>query len=127
MKYYSRRWIKSEDLNGHDRLFGGTLLSWIDEEAMIFASCQLESRQLVTRHVNDINFIAPAMLGDIIEFGLEVIELGNTSISVRCHVRNKETGAIVITVGKIVFVHIDKNGLPASHGKGTAPARLTVC
>lgn len=122
MKYYSRRWIKSEDLNGHDRLFGGTLLSWIDEEAMIFASCQLGSRHLVTRHIDDISFVAPAMLGDIIEFGLEVIGLGNTSISVRCHVRNKESGATVITVGRIVFVHIDREGMPALHGKGLQQA-----
>lgn len=122
MKYYSRRWIKSEDLNGHDRLFGGTLLSWIDEEAMIYASCQLGSRQLVTRNVDDINFIAPAKLGDIIEFGLEVTEVGNTSISVKCHVRNKETMEVIITVGKIVFVHIDKEGRPALHGKGLQQA-----
>jgi acyl-CoA hydrolase len=122
MKYYSRRWIKSEDLNGHDRLFGGTLLSWVDEEAMIFASCQLGTRNLVTKHIGAINFVAPAILGDIIEFGLEVIEFGRTSIAVKCHVRNKETKTDVITVDKIVFVHVDREGRPQLHGKGLQQA-----
>jgi len=38
MKFYSRKWIKPEDLNPNGSLFGGRLLSWIDEEAAIFAT-----------------------------------------------------------------------------------------
>lgn len=33
MKYYSRRLVKPEHLNPANTLFGGQLLSWIDEEA----------------------------------------------------------------------------------------------
>jgi len=33
MQFYSRKWVKPEDLNPRGSLFGGRLLSWIDEEA----------------------------------------------------------------------------------------------
>ena len=46
MKYYSRKWVKPEDLNANETLFGGRLLAWIDEEAVIYAMCQLESRTI---------------------------------------------------------------------------------
>jgi len=32
MKFYSRKLIKPQDLNAHGTLFGGSVLSWIDEE-----------------------------------------------------------------------------------------------
>ena len=35
MKFYSRRLVMPEHLNSANRLFGGKLLSWIDEEAFI--------------------------------------------------------------------------------------------
>ena len=41
MKYRTRKLIKPEDLNSRETLFGGQLLKWIDEEAAIFAMCQL--------------------------------------------------------------------------------------
>ena len=33
MNFNTRKWVKPEDLNANHTLFGGRLLSWIDEEA----------------------------------------------------------------------------------------------
>ncbi len=33
MNYHTRKWVKPEDLNPNQSLFGGKLLQWIDEEA----------------------------------------------------------------------------------------------
>ena len=33
MQFYSRKIIKPQDLNNNGTLFGGAVLSWIDEEA----------------------------------------------------------------------------------------------
>lgn len=38
------------------KLFGGKALAWIDEEAAIFAFCQLKSKNLVTAAMTEINF-----------------------------------------------------------------------
>ncbi|ABV35862.1 thioesterase superfamily protein [Shewanella sediminis HAW-EB3] len=116
MKYYSRRFIKPEHLNPANALFGGQLLSWIDEEAAIFAGCQMKSVSIVTKLISEINFMAPARQGDVIEFGLELISAGSTSIVVRCEVRNKMTHLPVVCINKMVFVNVDEKGVPLAHG-----------
>ncbi|WP_394200210.1 acyl-CoA thioesterase [Shewanella waksmanii] len=116
MKYYSRRFIKPEHLNPANALFGGQLLSWIDEEAAIFAACQTRSNSIVTKLISEINFMTPARQGDVLEFGLELVSAGSSSITVRCEVRNKVNHLPVVVIDKMVFVCVDELGRPQSHG-----------
>ena len=110
MKFFTRKLIKPADLNARGTLFGGQLLKWIDGEAAIFAFCQANTQNLVTKAMSEIDFVSPVGEGEIIEFGCELIEFGNSSIKVRCEVRNKSTKKIVITVDKITFVNVDRWG-----------------
>ena len=73
MKFHSRRIVKPEDLNANSTLFGGKVLSWIDEEAILYSIIQLENKRLVTKYISEINFLSSAMLGDIVEIGIEVV------------------------------------------------------
>lgn len=116
MRFFSRKLIKPEDLNAHGTLFGGTVLSWIDEESAIFVTCQLDKGNIVTKYMSEINFVSSAKLGDIIEIGMETVKFGTTSITVRCEVRNKFTKDTIIKIDKIIFVHLDKEGNPTPHG-----------
>ncbi len=117
MQFYSRKWIKPEDLNPNGSLFGGKLLNWIDEEAAIFAMCQLgQDKHLVTKFISEIDFVASACQGDVIEMGMEVIRLGSSSITLRAEVRNKMTHETIIAIDNIVFVNLGGNGKPAPHG-----------
>lgn len=117
MNYHTRKWIKPEDLNPNHSLFGGRVLQWIDEEAALYAIIQLENQRTVTKYMSEINFVSSAHQGDIIEIGIEATDFGNTSITLRCEVRNKMTMQPIITVDKIVFVSLDENGRPMRHGK----------
>lgn len=117
MNFYTRKWIKPGDLNPNGSLFGGALLQWIDEEAAIYAIIQLGSNKVVTKYMSEINFESPGRTGDIIELGLKATNFGRTSITLTCQVRNKITKSVILTVDKIVFVHLDENGVPAPHGK----------
>ncbi len=118
MKFYSRKWVKPEDLNPNGSLFGGRLLSWIDEEAAIFAMCQLGSdRHLVTKFISEIDFVSSARQGDIIEVGMEVLSFGTSSVALRAEVRNKITKAVIIAIDRMVFVNLDENGNPLPHGR----------
>jgi len=117
MDYRTRKLIKPEDLNSRGTLFGGQLLKWIDEEASIFCMCQLDTKDIVTKIMSEIDFISSAKLGDVIEIGCELISLGKTSISIKCMVRNKDTQRLIIVVDKIVFVAVDENGTPKPHNK----------
>ena len=110
IRYKTRKLVKPTDLNARGTLFGGQLLKWIDEEAAIFAFCQADTPHLVTKAMTEIEFVSPVMVGDIIEFGCELIEIGNSSIKFKLAVRNKQTKKLIITVDKITFVNVDRWG-----------------
>lgn len=117
MNFHTRKWVKPEDLNPNGSLFGGSLLRWLDEEAAIYAIVQLENSRVVTKYISEINFVSSARQGDIIELGLAVAAFGNTSITLRCEVRNLITKKSILTIDKMVFVNIDEQGKPAPHGR----------
>jgi acyl-CoA hydrolase len=117
MNFYTRKWVKPEDLNAHGTLFGGRLLAWIDEEAAIYTIIQLGTNGCVTKYMSEINFINSASQGDIIELGIKAIKFGHTSITLTCEVRNKITQKTILTVDEIVFVSVDENGKPVKHGR----------
>lgn len=117
MNFYSRKLIKPGDLNARNTLFGGALLRWIDEEAGIYAMTKLDSKNVVTKYISEINFVNSAQQGDVIEIGLGFKNVGRTSISFSCEVRNVFSKQSIIKIENIVFVHVDKDGKPLLHGK----------
>ncbi len=117
MNFYTRKWIKPEDLNPNGSLFGGTLLRWIDEEAVIYAIVQLGNPKVVTKYISEINFVSSAQQGDIIEMGIEAVQFGRTSLTMRCEVRNKITRKTILSIDKLVFVNLDEDGNPTPHHK----------
>jgi|UniRef100_UPI004048E9AB acyl-CoA hydrolase len=117
MKYHTRKWVKPEDLNPNGTLFGGRLLQWIDEEVALYAIIQLEIPRTVTKYMSEIDFVSSAKQGDIIEIGIEVLAFGNTSITLKCLVRNKLNQKTIIDIDKIIMVALDDNGVPKKHGK----------
>jgi len=117
MNFHTRKWIKPEDLNPNGTLFGGSLLRWLDEEAAIYSIVQLGNPRVVTKFISEINFVSSAKSGDIIELGITATEFGNTSITLRCEVRNKITRKSILTIQKMVFVNVDEEGKPIAHGQ----------
>ena len=115
MKFYSRKLIKPDNLNSNNTLFGGALLRWIDEEAFIYAATKLKSSNAVTKYMSEINFLNSARQGDVIELGMELSAVGRTSITFKCLVRNLFTQKEIISIEKIVFVHLGSDERPAPH------------
>jgi len=117
MNFHTRKWVKPEDLNPNRSLFGGRLLQWIDEEAVIYAIVQLENRRVVTKFISEINFINAPKEGDIIEIGIVATHFGRTSLTMRCEVRDMLTRQSILTIERLVFVNLDADGNPTPHGK----------
>lgn len=117
MRFHTRKWIKPEDLNPNGTLFGGRLLAWIDEEAALYSIIQLENQRTVTKYMSEIDFKSSAQQGDIVEIGIEVVNFGTASLTLKCEVRNKMTRKSIIVVDKIVMVSLDENGNAKPHGK----------
>ena len=115
MEFRTRKLVRPEDLNAGGTLFGGQLLKWIDEEAAIFAMCQLDNQRVTTKFLSEIDFVSPAKTGDVIEIGLELVKFGRTSITIKCEARVKKTQQTIITIEKMVFVNLDENLRPTPH------------
>ena len=117
MRFHTRKWIKPQDLNPNQTLFGGRLLEWIDEECALYSIIQLENSKTVTKYMSEIDFKSSAKEGDIVEIGIEVVKFGSASLTLKCEVRNRMTRETIITIDKIVMVALDQDGKPKAHGK----------
>ncbi|MCC9020029.1 MULTISPECIES: acyl-CoA thioesterase [Flavobacterium] len=117
MRFHTRKWVKPEDLNPNGTLFGGKLLAWIDEELALYTIIQLENTRVVTKYMSEIDFKSSARQGDIVEIGIDVVKFGNTSLILKCAVRNMMTREIIITIDKTTMVSLDEEGKPKAHGK----------
>lgn len=117
MIFRTRKLIRPSDLNPRGTLFGGQVLKWIDEEAAIFAICQLSDSNIVTKVMSEVDFVSSAKKGDVVEIGCELVSIGTTSITISCEVRNKQTKQTIIKIERIVFVLVDENGKPKPHNK----------
>ena len=117
MNYNTRKWVKPEDLNPNNNLFGGRLLQWIDEEAALYTMIQFENKKIATKFMSEINFVSSAKQGDIVELGMEVKKFGTTSITLSCVARNKMTHKHIVTIENITMVNLGEDGKPKPHGK----------
>ena len=117
MRFNTRKWVKPEDLNANETLFAGALLSWIDEEAVLYSIIQLENKKVVTKYMSEISFMSTAKQGDIVEIGVEVVKFGKTSLVLKCEARNKMNHETLLTVDQIIMVNLGQDGKPKAHGK----------
>ena len=116
MKFLTRKLVTPADLNPRGTLHGGQLLKWIDEEGGIHAALELQTGLIVTKYISEIDFKFPVIQGDVVEIGMQTLEIGKTSVTLSCEVRSLQADRPVCTIDKIVYVRVNKYGLPKKHG-----------
>jgi len=101
------------DTNARGTIFGGVILSHIDLAGGIAAQ-RYAARNFVTKAMQEVDFIAPVYVGDVVSFYAAVIREGKSSLTVRIEVeaeRFKESGVRVrVTEAVVVYVAIDDRG-----------------
>ena len=70
------------DTNPHGTIFGGIILSYIDQAGAVEA-LKNTSRNMMTVAMHEVKFIAPVFVGDLVSFYAETLKIGTTSITVR--------------------------------------------
>lgn len=115
MELITTKICMTSDLGIHGNLFGGVMMSILDEAAASY-SCQLcDTPRMVTKKVEEIVFERPVKVGNLIKIYGEVDKIGRTSISIRLEARkhNVYTGdQQLVCSTKVVFVRIDDEGGP---------------
>ena len=107
----THRLVLPEDLNQFGYLFGGRLLSWIDEASWIAASLDYPDCRFVTIGMDQVEFRHSVREGTILSIDSEKVKEGVSSVTYEVQVRRgrvKEGEAIFST--KVSFVNVDEAG-----------------
>src|SRR5207245_5519270 len=79
------------DTNPHGTIFGGVILSYIDQAGAIGARHEIalaggKMPMLVTVAMNRVEFKQPVLVGDVVRFLTRLVRLGRTSITMHVNV-----------------------------------------
>lgn len=102
------------DTNHHGTIFGGVILSHIDQAGAV-AAIRLGCSRVVTVAMDRVVFHEPVQMGDLVSYYAEVLEVGRTSVRVRVAVESerRSSGRVVpVTQAEVTYVHIDGEGRP---------------
>ncbi len=104
------------DTNAHGTIFGGVILSYIDQAGAIEARRQ-GLKMMVTVSMDKVVFHAPVFVGDLVSFWTETLRIGNTSITTKVVVeaiRGGDPGQkVLVTEAQVVYVNMGEDRKPA--------------
>ena len=102
------------DTNPHGTIFGGVLLSYIDQAGAIAARRETLLRKgnpnavFVTVAFNRCEFKMPVLVGDVVKFNAKAIRVGRTSITMHIDViAVRGANEIPVTDAEVVYVAVD--------------------
>jgi acyl-CoA thioesterase YciA len=107
--------LMPKDTNALGTIFGGVVLSYIDQAGAVEAHRHTTQR-VVTVAMREVVFHQPVFVGDLVSFYTETVRLGRTSITVKVVVeaeRSRTHGEPVkVTEAEVVFVQVDDQNRP---------------
>jgi acyl-CoA thioesterase YciA len=101
-----------KDTNAHGTIFGGVILSYIDQAAAVEAK-RNGGGFIVTVAMREVVFHGPVNVGDLVSFYTRLVRIGKTSITVAVEVRAQSQDADRrVTEAEVTFVNLDENRKP---------------
>jgi acyl-CoA thioesterase YciA len=109
------------DTNPQGTIFGGIILSYIDQAGAVEAR-KVAPRKFVTVAMREVEFHQPVFVGDVVSFYTQTTRVGRTSVTVQVEVeamRASDPKKIVkVTSAEVVYVAIDDHGHPMAVREG---------
>jgi acyl-CoA thioesterase YciA len=102
------------DTNAHGTIFGGVILSYIDQAGAIEARRQ-GCGMMLTVSMDKVVFHQPVQVGDLVSFWTETLRIGTTSITTKVTVdsiRSASRERVTVTEAQVVYVNVDERGRP---------------
>ena len=105
-----------KDTNAYGTIFGGVILSYIDQAGAVEAK-RHHTQNLVTIAMREVVFHEPVYVGDLVSFYTRLVKIGRTSITVAVEVvatRGNNPGEHVkVTEAEVTFVNLGSDRKPA--------------
>jgi acyl-CoA thioesterase YciA len=103
------------DTNAYGTIFGGVVLSYIDQAGAVEARRQ-GCDSVVTVSMDKIVFHEPVYVGDLVSLWTDTLKIGRTSITTRVIVKatraQDPTQTVTVTEAQVVYVNLDENRRP---------------
>lgn len=102
------------DTNQYGTIFGGVILSYIDQAGFVEARGH-GAHRWVTAAMDHVDFAAPVHLGDIVSFWTSTARLGTRSVTVQVDVeaeRYDSRQVVSVTTATLTMVSVDEQGKP---------------
>jgi len=116
MHYVATKICQASEIGYNGNLFGGTMLSWLDEAGAAFAGYLCRTPNMVTLKMNEVLFKRPVKIGHHVRIYAKAVHMGTSSLSVRVEARRfdfqKDLEEIVCST-QVVYVKIDAQGRAA--------------
>ena len=112
-----------KDTNHEGSIFGGVILSHIDQAGYVEARKHGINRW-VTAAIDRVDFVAPVFKGDIVSYLARTVRLGTTSVTVDVRVeaeRRLDGQNVHVTTAQLVLVSIDDECKPTPFANSGAP------
>jgi acyl-CoA thioesterase YciA len=102
------------DTNAQGTIFGGVILSYIDQAGAIEARRQ-GLNMMVTVSMDKVVFHQPVFVGDLVSFWTETLRVGNTSITTKVVVDaiRGPGEKVLVTEAQVVYVNLGSDRRPA--------------
>ena len=104
------------DTNPHGTIFGGVILSYIDQAGAVGAMHDIRAagwpdQPIVSVAMNSVEFHRPVFVGDIVSFWTRLVRVGTTSITMYVDVEADRSGEVVhLTEAEVTYVAVDLTG-----------------
>ena len=113
------------DTNAFGTIFGGIILSYIDQAGAVEAR-RTSNQAFVTVAMHEVEFHAPVFVGDLVSFYTETLRVGRTSITVKVTVeacgREGAGDNRLVTEAVVVYVAVDESRHPVPVVESDPPA-----
>ena len=109
------------DTNVHGTIFGGIILSYIDQAGAVHVR-RYGCHNVVTVAMEGVVFHQPVYVGDVVDLHTQTLSVGRTSIRVRVVVeatRYADNSQVLVTEAEVTYVNLDEERRPSP-----VPARI---
>lgn len=109
------------DTNANGTIFGGVILSYMDQAGAIEARRHAPHKH-VTVAMDKVEFKKPVFVGDVLSFFAKVTRIGRTSMTIHVSVMAERftdpRNVVTVTEASLVYVGVDDQGQPVPLGLG---------
>lgn len=105
--------VRPQHLNSAGKMFGGTLMQWIDETAGLVARRHSHAN-VITASVDNLSFLRSASQNDVIILVGKITFVGRTSMEIRVDTYCEEADGTRRPINRayLTMVALDRNGAP---------------